>query len=60
MTVENLKESIDGESYEFNTMYPGFIKNANATGNYMAQISLTYAYKEIPMQLQHPVVVKCL
>lgn len=44
-TIENLKESIDGESYEFNTMYPEFIKNANAAGNYMAQISLTYAYK---------------
>ncbi len=44
-TVENLKESIEGESYEFNTMYPEFITNANAAGNYMAQISLTYAYK---------------
>lgn len=44
-TVENLKEAIEGESYEFNTMYPEFIKNANAAGNYMAQISLTYAYK---------------
>ena len=44
-TKENLEESIAGESYEFNTMYPEFIKNANAAGNYMAQISLTYAYK---------------
>lgn len=44
-TTENLKEAINGESYEFNTMYPGFIKNANASSNYMAQISLTYAYK---------------
>jgi len=44
-TSENLKEAIEGESYEFNTMYPEFIKNANAAGNYMAQISLTYAYK---------------
>lgn len=44
-TSENLKESIEGESYEFNTMYPEFIKNANASGNYMAQISFTYAYK---------------
>jgi len=26
-------------------MYPNFIKDANAAGNYMAQISLTYAYK---------------
>jgi rubrerythrin len=44
-TKENLKESIEGESYEFNEMYPEFIKNANEAGNYMAQISLTYAYK---------------
>ncbi|MEQ8703790.1 MAG: rubrerythrin family protein [Phaeodactylibacter sp.] len=44
-TTENLKESIEGESYEFSTMYPEFIKNANASGNYMAQISFTYAYK---------------
>ncbi|MFA7273856.1 MAG: rubrerythrin family protein [Crocinitomicaceae bacterium] len=44
-TIENLKEAIQGESYEFNIMYPEFIKNANAAGNYMAQISLTYAYK---------------
>lgn len=44
-TMENLKDAIEGESYEFNTMYPSFIKDANAAGNYMAQISLTYAYK---------------
>ncbi|MFN5983527.1 MAG: rubrerythrin family protein [Fluviicola sp.] len=44
-TYENLKEAINGESYEFSTMYPNFIKNAHAAGNYMAQISLTYAYK---------------
>jgi rubrerythrin len=44
-TEANLKESIEGESYEFNTMYPEFIRNANASGNYMAQISFTYAYK---------------
>ena len=44
-TKENLKDAIEGESYEFNKMYPEFIKNANTAGNYMAQISLTYAYK---------------
>lgn len=44
-TIENLKNAIEGESYKFNTMYPNFIKDANAAGNYMAQISLTYAYK---------------
>ncbi len=44
-TAENLKDAIEGETYEFFTMYPEFIKNANAAGNYMAQISCTYAYK---------------
>jgi len=44
-TLANLKDAIEGESYEFNKMYPEFITNANAAGNYMAQISLTYAYK---------------
>ncbi len=44
-TLEHLKEAINGESHKFNTIYPGFVKNANAAGNYMAQISLTYAYK---------------
>jgi rubrerythrin len=44
-TLENLKDAINGESYEYNKMYHEFIKNANAAGNYMAQISLTYAYK---------------
>jgi rubrerythrin len=44
-TVENLKDAIEGETYEFFTIYPEFIKNANDAGNYMAQISCTYAYK---------------
>ncbi len=44
-TKENLEDAIEGESYEFFTMYPEFIKNANKAGNYMSQISLTYAYK---------------
>lgn len=44
-TLENLNDAIDGESYEYNKMYPEFITNANASENYMAQISLTYAYK---------------
>lgn len=44
-TTENLQEAIAGERYEFNRMNPKIIKNASVTGNYMAQISLTYAYK---------------
>jgi rubrerythrin len=43
-TKENLKNAIGGESYEAKSMYPGFIKDANAEGNYMAQMSFTYAY----------------
>lgn len=44
-TLKNLQEAIEGESHEFNTMYPEFNTNANNAGNYMAQISLTYAFK---------------
>lgn len=29
-TAENLKEAIEGESYEFKTMYPGMIEDAKA------------------------------
>ncbi len=32
-TAENLKAAIEGESYERDTMYPGFIKEAQAVGN---------------------------
>jgi rubrerythrin len=32
-TAANLKTAIEGESYERDTMYPGFIKEAQATGN---------------------------
>lgn len=43
-TRENLENAIGGESYEAKSMYPGFIKDANEAGNYMAQMSFTYAY----------------
>ena len=42
-TAENLKAAMDGESYEFNEMYPGFIKTAEAEGNKKAVRSMTYA-----------------
>jgi rubrerythrin len=32
-TADNLKAAIEGESYERDTMYPGFIKEALAVGN---------------------------
>ncbi|MCB9338485.1 MAG: rubrerythrin family protein [Lewinellaceae bacterium] len=44
-TAENLKDAIAGESYEIATMYPDFIKNAQAANGKLALISLNYAYK---------------
>ncbi len=44
-TAENLKDAIAGEAYEIATMYPDFIKNAQAANGKMALISLNYAYK---------------
>jgi len=32
-TEENLNSAIDGENYEFSTMYPSFIKKAEEDGN---------------------------
>ncbi|MEZ7198040.1 rubrerythrin family protein [Pseudodesulfovibrio karagichevae] len=31
-TEENLKDAIEGETYEFNSMYPGMMKDAEAEG----------------------------
>jgi rubrerythrin len=42
-TVENLKEAIGGEFYEFNQMYPEFIEDAKAEGNSTAERTFTYA-----------------
>ncbi len=44
-TEENLKDAIEGETYEVTTMYPEFITNANKAENQLALISLNYAYK---------------
>ena len=43
-TKENLQDAIRGENYEATTMYPEFLKDAEAEGVQMAQISLTYAF----------------
>ena len=32
-TVENLEEAVQGESFEYTQMYPGFIKEASEEGN---------------------------
>lgn len=42
-TVENLKEAIEGEFYEFTTMYPEFIDNAKAEENAKAERTFNYA-----------------
>ncbi len=44
-TVENLEDAIKGESYEVDTMYPDFLKNASASKISIAAISLNYAYE---------------
>jgi rubrerythrin len=44
-TKENLQDAIKGETYEATTMYPEFLKDADAAGNQMALISLNYAFK---------------
>jgi rubrerythrin len=42
-TSENLQTAIDGESYERDTMYPEFLKQARAEGNKDAMQSFVYA-----------------
>ncbi len=42
-TVENLTQAIKGESYERDTMYPGFIKEATQVGNQAAIQTFNYA-----------------
>jgi len=44
-TKENLYDDINGEAYEAKTMYPDFLKTAEAAGNQIAFLSLTYAMK---------------
>jgi rubrerythrin len=44
-TKENLKDAIEGESYESNTMYPGFMITAKEAKNELAGVSLNYAYR---------------
>ncbi|MBD3256099.1 MAG: rubrerythrin family protein [Candidatus Lokiarchaeota archaeon] len=42
-TIENLKEAVEGEHYEFTDMYPDFIKDAKAEGNKKAEQTFDYA-----------------
>lgn len=42
-TKENLTEAIDGESYEFQKMYPAMLADAKAEGNKAAERSFHFA-----------------
>ena len=42
-TVENLKEAVAGETYEFKDMYPGFVAEAEQEGHRRALVSFKYA-----------------
>ncbi len=44
-TLDNLQMAADGEAYEFKTMYPDFLKDAEAEGNKAAIASFTFAMK---------------
>lgn len=42
-TIENLKAAVEGEHYEFNSMYPEFIKAAQDEGNKAAERTFNFA-----------------
>ena len=42
-TVDNLKAAVEGEGYEFKTMYPQFVKEADAEKNQGAGVSFKNA-----------------
>lgn len=42
-TAQNLQAAIDGEGYEYQKMYPGFVQEAEAEGNQAAVISFKNA-----------------
>lgn len=42
-TAENVQAGIDGEGHEFKSMYPGFVREAEAEGNNAAAISFKNA-----------------
>ncbi len=44
-TRENLEDAVKGESYEVATMYPKFIRAANASKTNTALLSFNYAYQ---------------
>jgi rubrerythrin len=44
-TLENLKKSVEGETHEFKSMYPAFIKEAESEKKSEAVTAFTYAMK---------------
>lgn len=42
-TEENIKDAIDGENYEYQSMYPEFLKDATEEGNKAAVLTFHYA-----------------
>ncbi|MBU5425034.1 Rubrerythrin-2 [Tissierella pigra] len=42
-TAENLEDGVNGETFEFETMYPPFVEIAEAEGNKAAVQTFTYA-----------------
>lgn len=43
--AENLKDGVEGETYEYTSMYPPYVEQAEAEGNTAAARSFTYAMK---------------
>jgi len=44
-TADNLQDAVNGETYEFESMYPEFLITAEAEGNRAAITTFTYALK---------------
>ncbi len=44
-TIENLQDAVEGETHEYQNMYPEFLKEAEAEGNKAAITSFTFAMK---------------
>lgn len=44
-TDDNLKDAVNGETHEYQSMYPDFIKTAEAEGNKAAITTFTFAMK---------------
>ncbi len=44
-TEDNLKDAVDGETHEYQSMYPDFLKAAEEEGNKKAAMAFTFAMK---------------